>query len=129
MKRSQQSVRGVEQSISSSDGGSINQTMPTKGGRNATTEQSHRGAGQVAPRPRGGAHILGNDLKSAPVQAGMARVKNVSSTASSGIANPVRKPVSGIRNQRIGQQNPQTGATATVKPRRKGIGAAFYGEY
>lgn len=32
-----------------------------------------------------------------------------------------------LRNQSVGQQNPQTAAAATKKPNRKG-GAAFYGE-
>lgn len=129
MKRSQQSVPGLEQSITASDGGRAGMNIATKGGRNATTDQAHRGAGQVAPRPKGGANLPGNDRPGSGVQASMARVANVGSTASSGIPNPVRKPQSGLRNQAIGQPNPQTGAAATSKPRRKGLGAAFYGEY
>jgi hypothetical protein len=42
---------------------------------------------------------------------------------------PLRKPPAGLANTKIGQKNPDTGATATVKPKRKGIGSAFFGEY
>src|SRR5690349_4437160 len=44
-KRSQQSVRGVEHGKAPTDGGLQSQFMPSKGGRNATTNESRRGAG------------------------------------------------------------------------------------
>lgn len=57
----------------------------------------------------------------------LAKVSVPSPSADNGIPNPDRKPNSGLRNQRIGQPNPDTSAAATRKPNRKG-GAAFYGE-
>lgn len=92
-----------------------------------------RGSG-LAPKPKGGAPILGNDRPSMPENGGLARVSGTgnSPSGSSGPAAsflPDRKPQSGLANKRIGQQNPNTSAAATAKPKRRGIGAAFYGEY
>lgn len=41
---------------------------------------------------------------------------------------PVQSPTANIASKRIGQANPDTTAAASVKPKRKGLGAAFYGE-
>lgn len=41
---------------------------------------------------------------------------------------PVQHPTANQANKRIGQPNPDTSAAATAKPKRKGLGAAFYGE-
>jgi hypothetical protein len=88
----------------------------------------------IAPKPSGGAPILGNDRPTGPEQASLARVRNTGSSPSgnSGPAGsflPARKPQAGLSNQKIGQQNPNTSAAATSKPKRRGVGAAFYGEY
>src|SRR5258708_29920389 len=103
MKRSQQSVRGVEKGVSASDGGSINQRMP-EGNRNTSVGEHSRSG------------VLAKPGRSVP-------------TGKNQGAIPLRKPPAGLANTKIGQQNPQTGAAATSKPRRKGLGAAFYGEY
>lgn len=131
MKRTQSSIPAGETGGVKGDykGSRPFTKMPSKGGRNATTNEARRGAGGMAPKPSGGAAISGNDRPSAPVGASMARVKGVGSTASGGIPNPVRKPNSNLRNKSVGQPNPDTGAASTTKPKRKGIGAAFYGEY
>lgn len=99
--------------------------FPTKGPHNPNV--GTRGSG-LAPKPSGGAAIPGNDRPSMPTQAGLARVSNVGTGQNQG-AMPVQKPPAGLQNARIGQQNPQTSAAATAKPKRRGIGAAFYGEY
>src|SRR5262249_34393673 len=106
--------------------------FPTNGPHN--TNVGRRGqSSALAPKPSGGANILGNDKPSLP-QNGPARIgtQPASPAGVSGPAGsftPVKKPVSGLANQRIGQKNPETAAAATKKPKRKGIGAAFYGEY
>jgi hypothetical protein len=133
MKRSQQSVPNAMTGAVSTDQGFASnpnsQSMMLPKGTARNTDVGRSGAGQVAPRPRGGANISGNDRPTAGVQASMARVPNAGGAPAAGNFLPVRKPPAGLANSRIGQQNPQTGAAATVKPKRKGIGAAFYGEY
>lgn len=42
---------------------------------------------------------------------------------------PVQHPTANQVGNKLGQPNPETGAAATTKPKRRGIGAAFYGEY
>lgn len=122
--------------------------FPTKGPHNPNV--GTHGSG-LAPKPKGGANILGNDRPSMGEQGGLARVKGAVNSASgvgssAGSFMPVQKPVSGLANQRVGQTEaappgssarvqPKTStpvvgnAIATNKPRRKGLGAAFYGEY
>lgn len=151
-KRSQQSVPGAYTGAVSTDDGykpnSHKQSIQwkNKGGRNATTNEARRGAGQVAPRPQASKQgLIASSSASAPVQAGMARVKN----APTGFAEfrlPVQSPKAGIKGARVGQKEaiapgpgtniapktktPVTGnPVATSKPSRRGIGAAFYGEY
>lgn len=82
--------------------------MPTKGGRNATTNAGTHGSGQT----------------------GLARVKSAGKGPAIASNLPLR--TNAMRNQqgaKIGQPNPQTKAAATTKPKRKGLGSAFYGEY
>lgn len=98
--------------------------MPT-GTRN--TEVGKHGSG-IAPKPKGGAAIKGNDRPSMPAQAGLARVANVGNGQALGRL-PIQNPPANQVGNRIGQPNPQTAAAATSKPKRKGLGAAFYGEY
>ncbi len=81
----------------------------------------------MAPKPTGGAPILGNDRPSMPSQ-GHARVKGVG-TGPSLRRLPLQSPTANVVGQTIGQPNPETGAAATAKPNRKGKGAAFFGEY
>ena len=105
--------------------------FPTKGPHNPNV--GTHGSG-LAPKPSGGANMPGNDRPSMPQQGGLARVSGAgaSSSGSSGPAGsfmPVQKPVAGLANQRTGQANPNTSAAATKKPKRRGIGAAFFGEY
>lgn len=98
--------------------------MP-EGTRN--TEKGKHGSG-IAPKPSGGANIPGNDKPTMPAQAGLARVKNVGNGQALGRL-PVQNPPANQVGNKIGQPNPKTVAAATSKPKRKGIGAAFYGEY
>jgi hypothetical protein len=134
MKRTRQLVPTTQTGDAATDGGSQGITMPTKGGRNATTEQSRRGAGQLAPKPSGGAALLGNDRPSHPTMSSMARVMNRPSSGSgasgpSGSFNPLQNnAMTNLRNTQVGQPNPNTSAAATAKPKRKGLGSAFYGE-
>jgi hypothetical protein len=122
--------------------------MPTKGGRNATTNESRRGAGGMAPKPSGGAALPGNDRPSMPVQAGLARVKPFGGAPSAGSHLPVQN--NAMRNQSggaVGQQeqvapgpgtsfSPMTRTSPVKNPvatnksaTRKTKGAAFYGEF
>jgi hypothetical protein len=122
--------------------------FPNGGGRNPKVGTSGSG---MAPVPRGGAPIPGNDRPSMPGQAGLARVAGAGSSptgvgSSAGSFTPVQKPVAGLANQRVGQKEvappgssararPVTSTAvtgnpvATQKPKRRGIGANFYGEY
>ena len=104
--------------------------FPTKGPHNPNV--GTHGSG-IAPRPKGGAPIPGNDRPTAPSQNGLARVAGTGGNSPSGVGGPagsflpVQKPVAGVASQRIGQSNPNPAAAATKKPNRKG-GAPFYGE-
>lgn len=106
----------------SSPGSSV---FPSKGQHNQNVGTSGSG---MAPRPRGGAAIAGNDRPTMPAQAGLARVKNVGMGAAQGRL-PVQSPPANVTGMKVGQPNPQTAAAASAKPKRRGIGAAFYGEY
>lgn len=122
--------------------------FPNGGGRNPNV--GTRGSG-MAPVPKGGAPIPGNDRPSMPSQGGLARVAGAGSSptgvgSSAGSFTPVQKPIAGLANQRTGQREvappggsmkvspktstPVTGnPIATQKPKRRGLGANFYGEY
>jgi hypothetical protein len=175
MKRTKQGVPAAETGRVAGDyTGSRNYNqMPTKGGRNATTDESRRGAGQVAPRPKTSKQpLLSSSSATASTQAGIARVKGAGSspTGTSGPAGsftPVENnananqhgtPASyggkgtppaqrgGPAGLRAGGRN-QTWPNGPMytdsskkdgakgrggefqKPKRRGLGAAFYGEY
>lgn len=120
--------------------------MPTKGGANSTTNESMRGAGGVAPRPQVSKQgLLGATSVTAPTTASMARVTD-SSRGDSALRLPVRNPRTNLASKQVGQaeqdpggpgisigpqtRTPRTGnPVATQKPRRKGLGSAFFGEY
>lgn len=174
MKRSQQSVPAAETGRVPGDySGSRNYTqMPTKGGRNATTNEARRGAGQIAPRPKAAKQgLIASSSATSPAQAGLARVKGAGSSAtgtkgSAGSFTPVQNnananqhgtPASyggkgtppaqrggpsglraGGRNQNWPNGKLYTDGTKAggrgrggelQKPKRRGLGAAFYGEY
>lgn len=116
--------------------------FPQKGPHNPNVGTHGRG---LAPRPKGGAAMQGNDRPSMPEQGGIARVRNVG-TGFRGGRMPLQNPPSNIANHPVGQaeamppgpgarvapktSTPVTGnPVATQKPRRRGVGAAFYGEY
>jgi len=125
--------------------------LRTKGGRNATTEEARSGAGGIAPIPAGGANMLGNDRPSHPTQSGLGRVRGANSSGSgaagsAGSFNPLQNnAMRNLASRPIGQAETsfpggsrtapktRTAATgnpvATSKPRRRGLGAAFFGEY
>ena len=98
---------------------------PKFGGRN--TDVGKHGSG-LAPKPSGGAAIPGNDRPSMPTSAGLARIGSEPNGPALGRL-PIQNPPANQVGNKIGQPNPQTGAAATSKPKRRGIGAAFYGEY
>ncbi len=155
-KRTNAGVPAAETGAISGDySGSRNfNTMPTKGGRNATTNQSRRGAGQVAPRPQNSkSALIGSSAHTAPVMNNMARVRNAGSSparGTSGAANagsftPVQNnALANLTGQATGQAevnprgnssriSPQTrtpahgNPIATKKPRTRAA-LAFYGE-
>lgn len=98
-KRSQQSVPATETGAIPGDakGSRSMMKMPYKGGRNATTEQSRRGAGQVAPRPQASKQgLLASSSATAPTGASMARVKGVG-TGDSGLRLPVQSPKTNLQ--------------------------------
>jgi|HubBroStandDraft_6_1064221.scaffolds.fasta_scaffold00134_18 hypothetical protein len=148
MKRTQQGVPAAEHGKVAGDGVGNRplMQMPTKGGRNATTNESRRGAGGMAPKPSGGAALPGNDRPSHPVQAGLARVKQVGGAPAAGSFTPVQNNAqANLLGQSTGQaevlprgasaniaaksQMPvRNNPVATGKPRRKGLGSAFYGD-
>lgn len=99
--------------------------FPTKGPHNPNVGTSGSG---LAPKPSGGAAIPGNDRPSMPEQAGLARVRNVG-MGKADMRLPIQNPPANQKGMKVGQPNPNTGAAATSKPKRRGIGAAFYGEY
>lgn len=97
--------------------------MPTTGAHNPNV-----GAHGSGIAPRNASAGQKTDKLSMPAQAGLARVANVGKGNPQGRL-PVQSPPANVVGSKIGQPNPQTGAAATAKPKRKGIGAAFYGEY
>lgn len=134
MKRSQSSVPAAETGALPGDskGSRAFMNMPTKGGRNATTNESRRAAGQVAPRPQNSKQpLLGASKDTAGTVASMARVPGAGSAGAhpNGSFLPVRKPPANLVNSTVGQSLPDTGAVSTAKPKRKGLGSAFFGEY
>lgn len=151
MKRSQQGVPSRETGRTAGDFSRTQSIkMPEKGGHNKTMNEGRRGSG-IAPKPSGGAALPGSDRPSMPSNGGLARVRGTGNSgsgpgSSAGSFLPVQKPQAGIANQRVGQKetappgsssriSPQTRTSvvgnpvATNKPKRKGLGAAFYGEY
>jgi hypothetical protein len=154
MKRSQSAVPATETGKIPGDGSGSRPffKMPTKGGRNATTNESRRGVGGIAPKPSGGAALLGNDRPSHPVTNSMARVQNRPSAPTgkmptAGSFTPVQNNAqANLTGQPTGQAevlprgsssriSPQTrtpgnsSPNATGKPKRKGLGSAFFGEF
>lgn len=104
--------------------------FPTKGPHNPNV--GTHGSG-IAPRNAGPGQRT--DKLSMPEQGGLARVQGAGSSSSgpsgpSGSFMPVQNnAMANLRNTKVGQPNPNTSAAATTKPKRKGIGAKFYGEY
>ncbi|SRR6266566_1135857 len=149
MKRSKAFVPATQTGDAAGDGRGQGIQWQNKGGRNATTEESRRAAGQVAPRPQTSkSQYMAASAHTAPVQASMARVKAGPPSPPEGRFLPVQKPPAGLRGATIGQPDPhgfnpggpgvsvgpktRTPVTqhpiATNKNKRKGLGAAFYGE-
>jgi hypothetical protein len=154
--RQKMTVKAAETGAVGGDGsGSRPMAWQNKGGRNATTNESRRAAGQVAPRPQNSKQaLLGSSAHTAPMQVGMARVKNAGSSAprgTSGASNagsftPVQNnAMANLTGQATGQNevlprgnsariSPQTrmpvtnNPVAAGKPKRKGLGSAFFGE-
>ena len=147
-KRTNKAVPNTETGQIFGDGGGSSPSiqMPTKGGRNATTNEARRAAGQVAPRPQVSKQgLLGSSSATGGMTASMARVTD-SPSGDSALRLPVSHPTANIANKQVGQteadpggpgirvgprtRTPMTGnPLATNKPKRKGLGAAFWGEY
>jgi len=152
-KRSQSFVPATQTGDAAGDGRGQSIQWQNKGGRNATTEQSHRGAGQLAPRPQNFRQpLLGASKHTGPTIASMARVQDRPSSArgTSGAANagsftPVQNnAMANLTGQSTGQAevlprgassriSPQTrtpahsNPIATKKPKTRAA-LAFYGE-
>lgn len=148
-KRGMQPAKAAESGATLGDyRGTRGMFMP-KGKRN--TEIGKTGSG-LAPKPSGGADILGNDNPSHPVNGGLARVQDRPSSPTgkmptAGSFTPVQNnALANLTGQTTGQaevlprgasarMSPQTkmpttgNPVATEKPRRKGLGSKFYGEY
>ena len=158
MKRSRQAVpNAITGAVATDQGYAPNTnlqgiTMREKGGRNATTNESRRAAGQLAPRPQNSkAPLLGSSAHTGPTTASMARVRESGKSPAEGRFLPVQNnAMANLAGSTIGQPDPhgfnpggpginmgrpatRTGVTnhpvATAKPKRKGLGAAFYGEF
>lgn len=122
--------------------------FPQKGPHNPNVGTSGSG---MAPVPKGGAAIAGNDRPSHSPMNGLARVNNRPSSPTgqmptSGSFMPEQNnAMANLESQQVGQnevnprgqsgfspamnRNPVTrNPVATHKPQRKGKGAAFYGE-
>jgi hypothetical protein len=79
--------------------------LATKGGRNATTNEARRGAGQIAPRPQSSKQpLLSSSSATASTQGSMARVP-AGGKGDSGQRLPVQKPTA---NQ-VGTKTPYGG--------------------
>lgn len=107
MKRSNAFIPATETGKDSKDGQGQSITWVNKGGRNATTNEAKRGAGQVAPRPQNSKQpLLGSSAHTAGTQASMARVANPGRSRPEGRFLPVQKPPAGLQGSTIGQPDP-----------------------
>lgn len=153
MKRSKAFVPATQTGDAAGDGQGQSINWVNKGGRNATTDQSRRGAGQLAPRPQNSKQpLLGSSAHTGPTTASMARVKDQPSSATgkmptAGSFTPIQNnAMANLTGQATGQAevnprgnsssvSPQTrmpvtrNPVASVKNKRKGLGSAFFGEY
>jgi hypothetical protein len=150
MKRGKQSVPKADTGAIRGDGHGSQPMSYPDGQRNPDKGTSGRGG--IAPKPSGGAALLGNDRPSHPVTANMARVKGRPSSPTGKMPTaasftPVQNnAMANLTGQMTGQSevmprgassqiSPQTRTpmtnhpVATAKPKRRGLGAAFYGEY
>lgn len=123
MKRSQQSVQSVETGATKGDfNRSQSIAWKNKGGRNATTNEARRGAGQVAPRPQTSKQsLLSQSSATASTQAGMARVKDARSSAS-GTSGPAGSflPVQNNANANLKGQSMAYGGKGQPPAQRGG---------
>src|SRR6266852_4729901 len=104
MKRSKAFVPATQTGDAAGDGRGQGIAWVNKGGRNATTESSRRGARQVAPRPQNSkSQLMASSSATAGTQASMARVRNVGGAPPEGRFLPVQKPPAGLRGSTIGQ--------------------------
>ena len=149
-KRSKAFVPATETGQAAGDGQGQGIGWVNKGGRNATTDQSRRAAGQLAPRPQNSKQpLLGSSAHTGPTTASMARVKDQPSSGSgygptAGSFNPVRtNAMANLVGQPTGQAevNPRGNSSrinpvtrtpvtsnplATKKPKTRAA-LAFYG--
>ena len=127
MKRTKQAVPAANTGAIPGDfKGTRGMNLPTGPSRQPNLGTSGKG---LAPKPSGGAAISGNDRPSHPQMSGYARVKNASSSAMGSFTPVQNNAMANLHNLSVGQPNPNTAAVATRKPKRKGLGSSFYGEY
>lgn len=120
-KRSNQSVPSVETGATKGDfNRSQSIQWKNKSGRNATTDEARRGAGQVAPRPQASKQgFLASSSATSPTQGGMVRVKDARSspTGKSGPAGSFT-PVQNNANANLnGEPNAYGGSGTPPAPR------------
>lgn len=154
MKRSRAFVPATQTGDAAGDGQGQSIAWQNKGGRNATTNESRRAAGQLAPRPQNSKQpLLGSSKHTGPTTAGMARVQDrpsspargLSGAPSAGSFTPVQNnALANLTGQATGQSevlprgnsariSPQTrtpahsNPIATKKPKTRAA-LAFYGE-
>lgn len=157
MKRSQKSVPNAMTGGLPTDQGFASNNNPqsinwvNKGGRNASTNESMRGAGQVAPRPQNSKQpLLGASKHTAGILHSMARVRNTSSSptgkmpTAGSFTPPINNALANLTGQATGQAevNPRGNSSsispltrtpgtsnplATKKPRTRAA-LAFYGD-
>jgi hypothetical protein len=146
-KRSQSFVPATETGQAAGDGRGQGIGWKNKGGRNATTNEARRGAGQVAPRPQHSkSQLMASSAHTAPVMHSMARVKQSGGAPQAGNFLPVQRPPAGLMGSTIGQPDPHSfnpggpgisigpqtktpvtgNSTATKKPKTRAA-LAFYG--
>lgn len=105
MKRSKAFVPATQTGDAAGDGRGQGIKWQNKGGRNATTEEAHRGAGQVAPRPQASKQgLLASSSATAGTTASMARVTD-SPRGDSALRLPVSHPTANI----VGSKTPYGG--------------------